>query len=308
MQLEALAPTAIPIVALAPRVEQNDERIVQMWLHGKPDTTGRTYRTALKRFQAYLVPLGSPQLVHVTLSDLQGFVDSLEGLADATRAKIISAIKSLYSFAHHVGYLQYNVAGVIEAPVVRNRLSERILTESEVITMIALEKNPRDRLILRVLYIAGLRVSELVGLRWQDLTARDNGRGQISVFGKGRKTRVILLPETLWAELTAHRERTGEAMLEQPVFAGRLFKKRPGEVPPLTTSQAWRIVKRAAARAGLTKKVSPHWMRHAHASHALDRGCQIHLLSDCLGHASLGVTSRYAHSRPGESSSTYLSS
>jgi integrase/recombinase XerD len=237
---------------------------------------------------------------------LQAFIDSLAGLGDATQAWIISAVKSLFAFGHRLGYLPYNVGAPIVVPTVRNRLSERILTESEVIAMIALEKNPRDRAMLRLFYLAGLRVSELVAVKWEDLSPRENGEAQVSVFGKGRKTRVILLPKSLWSELVALR---GEK-LTGPVFPGRHFKSDGSDSPrrQLTTSQAWRIVKRAAQRAGIPRNVSPHWMRHAHASHALDRGCPVHLLSECLGHASLSTTSRYAHSRPGEGSSKYLSS
>lgn len=70
--------------------------------------------------------------------------------------------------------------------------------------------------------------------------------------------------------------------------------------------QEWNIVRQAADRAGIEKNVSPHWLRHAHASHALDRGAPVHLVKDTLGHASLATTSRYAHANPGDSSARCL--
>jgi integrase/recombinase XerD len=75
---------------------------------------------------------------------------------------------------------------------------------------------------------------------------------------------------------------------------------------PLDASQAWRIVRAAAKAAGIDRIVSPHWLRHAHASHALDRGAKVTVVRDTLGHSSIAVTDRYAHARPGESSGLSL--
>jgi integrase/recombinase XerD len=92
----------------------------------------------------------------------------------------------------------------------------------------------------------------------------------------------------------------GEAKAANPIFASR----KGGEA--LDVSQVRRIVYAAARKAGFEKRVSPHWMRHAHASHALDRNAPIHLVQATLGHASVATTGRYLHARPTESSSFYL--
>jgi len=178
----------------------------------------------------------------------------------------------------------------------QDTLTERILTESEVQVMIALETNPRNRAMLRLLYGVGLRVSELCALTWRDLTGRGDF-GQATVFGKGSKTRFVLLPATIWQELMSIR---GAAGSDAPVFPSR---KQGGH---LTRSQVMRIVRAAAQRAGIDAKVSPHWLRHAHASHSLDRGAPIHLVQQTLGHASVATTSRYLHARPQDSSARFL--
>ena len=116
-------------------------------------------------------------------------------------------------------------------------------------------------------------------------------------FGKRGKTRTILLKPKSWAQLLAIR---GDAGAVDPVFRSR---KGCGH---LDSSQVRRIVYAAAKKAGLEQKVSPHWMRHAHASHALDRSAPIHLVQATLGHASVSTTGRYLHARPTESSSFYL--
>jgi integrase/recombinase XerD len=172
--------------------------------------------------------------------------------------------------------------------------------------VIAHAKKGRDRALVRTLYIGGLRVAEAVGLRSRDLVARDDGRGgQIGVFGKGAKTRPILLPGGLFEELSVLALPDPEA----PLF--RSQKKGPDGGPrPITARQAERIVNATARRAGLknASEVSPHWMRHAHASHAMDRGAKIHLVQATLGHSDISTTGRYLHARPDESSALYLGS
>ena len=129
-----------------------------------------------------------------------------------------------------------------------------------------------------------------------DLQPRTDG-GQVTVFGKGSKTRVVLLPNAIWRELLRFRQ---HADLSAPVFASR---SGGGHLHP---SMVERIVTKAAERAGVEGKVSPHWLRHSHATHALERGAPIHLVQATLGHASVATTGRYLHARPTDSSSRYL--
>src|ERR1035441_1422069 len=142
---------------------------------------------------------------------------------------------------------------------------------------------------------SAVRVSELCGLCWRDAQANGDG-GQITVFGKGDQTRSIQLPASVWKNLEKWR---GDAGDDQPLFPSR---KRGGALRPLAVL---RVVRQAAVRAGIDLAVSPHWMRHAHASHALDRGAPIHLVQATLGHASITTTGRYLHARPNDSSSRF---
>ncbi len=180
-------------------------------------------------------------------------------------------------------------------PRIKDTIAERILPEETVLKMLALEPMPRNQSVLRLLYGAGLRVSELCGLGWRDMQEREDA-GQITVYGKGGKTRHVLLSSGTWDALTDIRGEAGDAA---PVFVSRTGG-------PLSRTQAFRIVRAAAKRAGVEKDVSPHWLRHAHASHALDRGAAVHLVQATLGHSSVATTGRYLHARPTESSSRYL--
>jgi site-specific recombinase XerD len=169
--------------------------------------------------------------------------------------------------------------------------------------MLALEPNARNHALLCVLYGAGLRVSEVVALTWAEIHERDGGRAQLTIHGKGSKTRHVLISVATWEELKALQ---GEARPEAPVFISRGGGRVNNRGGALTDRQVRVIVRNAARRAGIAKDVSPHWLRHAHASHAQDRGAPPHLVMRTLGHGSLAITGRYTHVRPTASSSDYL--
>lgn len=270
-------------------------RILDLWLHGRSPHTQRAYRADVERFLAFC---GKP-LRQVTLGDLQAWADQLEaqGLAAATRARALSAVKSLLAWAHRAGLLPVNVGAALRPPAVRQRLAERILPEEAVQRMLALTREPRDQALLRLLYGAGLRVSEACGLNWRDVQPREDGTGQVTVWGKGAKERTVRVSTTTWRALQALRR--PEHGPDDPVFRSRKGRR-------LSTVQAWRIIREAARRAGIEAPVSPHWLRHAPASHALDHGAPIHLVQSTLGHASVATTGRYLHARPGDSSAFYL--
>ena len=283
--------SALPIPAQA----DSDRELVAMWVaRSASPGTRRKYRAQAARFLAFV----AKPLALVRLGDVQAYLATLEGQAPATRANATAALKSLFSFAQELGYLRFNVGKAVKAPPVKNTLAERILAEPDTLLMIRLEPNARNRALLTLLYGAGLRISEVTGLRWRDLAERD-GAGQVTVYGKGGKTRVVLLPASVWQDVQALAVGDGAVDPNAPVFRSR----RGGH---LTTRQAQRLVDAAAARAGIRAGVSPHWLRHAHATHALERGAPIHLVQQTLGHASVAPTGRYLHARPTESSAQYL--
>jgi integrase/recombinase XerD len=272
-----------------------DRQLIAAWLHGRSPHTIRAYAGDAERFLTFSAKL----LRNVTVADLQTFADSLASLAPASRYRTLSAVKSLLAFGHRVGYLPYDAGRVVRLPAVRNRLAERILPELELQRILAVESDPRNRALLVLLYASGIRVSEVCGLSWRDLQPNGDG-GQVTVLGKGGTTRAVTVPKSVWDALAALRAH--DARPDDPVFASRKAinggRLRPAAV--------FRIVRKAAARAGIDLPVSPHWFRHAHASHALDRGAPIHLVQATLGHASISTTGRYLHARPKESSSQFL--
>jgi site-specific recombinase XerD len=278
-------------VAVMSRQADSDEHVLQLWLDGRSRHTVRAYGNDAREF---LCHVGKP-LALVTVGDVQDYGASAKHLSTASRARKLSVVKSLLTFAHRIGYLPFNVGAPVKLPAIKSTLAERILSEADVHRMLALEPDVRNRAFLTLLYAAGLRISEACGLTWRDVQPRDQG-GQITVFGKGGKTRAVLLPPSVWRAVA---ELRNGASADDPVFASRTGGH-------LDASAGLRIVKSAAKRAGLGDNISPHWLRHAHASHSLDRGAPIHLVQATLGHASVATTGRYLHARPAESSARYL--
>jgi integrase/recombinase XerD len=286
-----IEPSSRQIVRLPEQT--TDEQLIDLWLHGRCATTKRGYRGEIER----LLRFTTKSLHQIRLTDLQSFADSLAAseLVPATRRRTLAAVKSLFAFGHRLGYLPFDTARPLRLPPLRDTLNERILDESQVQRMLALERHPRNNVMLTLLYATGVRVSELCGLRWSDCCERGTA-GQVSVLGKGHRVRTILLPASVWRRLIGLR---GDAAPENPVFRSR----KSGHLHP---SQVLRIVKAAAARAGIDRNVVVHTLRHCHASHSLERGAPIHLVQSTLGHSQISTMGRYLHARPNDSSSRFL--
>lgn len=266
--------------------------LINLWLHGKSANTVDGYRRYAERF---FTSVGNKPMSEVTLMDFQLWEMSLK-CSDNSKRVAVGAIKSLFSFAKELGVISSNLGILVKSPSAKNRLAERILTEEEVHSVINNVTTQRDRVIIRLLYFAGLRVSELCALKWRDLKDRKDGGGQITVFGKGDKTRAVLVGKGIWREINDLKDYAGQ---NDPVFVSR-------EGGHLHRSMVFLIVKNAAKSAGLEGNVSPHWLRHSHASHSLDRGAPIHLLQKTLGHSSVAITEMYLHAKPTDSSGLYL--
>lgn len=276
--------------------QEIDARFLLLWLHGKSEKTIEAYRADILRFYGCV----NTSLQAATLEDLQTFSDSLIHLKPTTRARALAAVKSALSFGLKTGYLKVNVGAALPLPRIEDTLAERIMTESNVARLLALETSKRNHAILALLYRAGLRVSELCNLTWRNMQERDQA-GQISVFGKGKKTRQVLIDKETWQEVMNLRT-PGEY-----VFQSRQARSRGVKADRrLDESMVHRIVAGAARRAGIDGHVSPHWMRHAHATHALENGAPITLVKETLGHKSIETTARYTHVRPNASSGQYL--
>lgn len=293
-----------------------EEKLIELWVRLKKSPhTQRAYRRDIEVFCAFV----EKPLASVTLEDALDFYDNLneieiinkrgeaKPLEDNSKRRIINSVKSLYSFAYTSGIFPANVMAAIKPPTAKSAVSQRILSEATVLKLILLEQDPRNHAILHTLYAAGLRVSELCDLRWRHVIRREEGVQLDIMSGKGDKQRHVLLGESTWNVFSAIRE---DAAADDFVFQSRQEVSREGyyKGTRLDTSTVFRIVREAAKRAGVPNwfEVSPHWLRHCHGSHAIDRKAPLTVVRDTLGHSNIAVTNEYAKARPDQSSSHYL--
>lgn len=274
-----------------------DEQVVSLWLQTKNvETTVQAYSRNIAMFLEYV----QPPIGAIKLSHIQDWHQDLMAtpLAERTKAQRIASVRSFFKFAKDIGYIQFNPAKLLKSPRIKDDLAERILTPEEVDGIIDHEQNPRNKAILILFYETAIRVSELCALKWRDVqpgSSRNEFVGQITIFGKGGKTRAIKISPMSW-EAIAHIKNGADQ--DKPVF----LSQKKGH---LARSWVRRIVKKAGERVGI-KGVSPHWFRHSHASHSIEAGAPLPLVRETLGHASISSTSRYLHARPGDSSGRYL--
>ncbi len=287
----------VPINSSRSSQANDDLHLISLWLKGKSDHSQEAYTRDVEQFVDFVdLPLSEIKLQH-----FWDWADHLKklGAQPSTQARKLAAVKSLFSFGHRIGYLRFNVGVAITLPNIPDKLAERILLEEDIVAIVGQAHTLRNRVLLKLFYASGARVSELASVYWGALIPRKNRQGQISLLGKGNKLRTLMLPAPIWKDLMELKSESEFNESNHPVFRSR----KGGS---LSRQQIWRIVRDAARAAGFDKNISPHWLRHAHASHALDHGAPVHLVQESLGHRSLATTSKYTHARPDESSSKYL--
>src|SRR4030095_11299793 len=284
------------LIRRMPRKGNEWERFVPLWLHGRPESTQGMYLPVIKEFREFV----SPKMVgEVALQDLQEFQDKETDAhhKSATIHRKLATVKSLLTWSHRCGLLRFEVGKAPRMPKIHDQVGQKILTPEQIRGIIRGDPVPRNRVLLRVLYLTGIRASEAAGLRWCDLDIRGE-EGQITVLGKGDKIRAIRLATNAWRELQSIRP--AEAQPQERVFTADSGR-------PMHRTTITNLVAAAARRVGIPVKVSAHWMRHGHASHAIEKGAPLTLIAATLGHVSVTTTQRYIHARPEDSSGRYLS-
>ncbi len=219
------------------------------------------------------------------------------GLAPTSLRRRTAAIRGFYRFAYGEGLIAVDVAAQIDLPRMPRLLPET-LTVDEVVRLLETatddEAHLRERALLELLYAAGLRISEALRLDLEDLSFDG---GFVRVVGKGDKERLVPVGEValdvLRRWVAGPRRALISASHVAPVRGGPLFVGDRGR--RFARQQAWAVVKRAAAQAGLDDRVSPHTLRHSFATHLLEGGADLRIVQELLGHASISTTQLYTH-------------
>ena len=232
----------------------------------------------------------------VQYSHLKNFVAELFdlGLSARSQARIISGIKQFYAYLLLENLVANDPSELLEQPKIGRKLPEVMTIEEidELINANNLEKPEgyRNRAMLEVLYSCGLRVSELVELKFSDLFYDE---GFVRVIGKGNKERLVPLSKSVEREIQNYSEKTRSKLKIKKGHENFVFLNRRGS--KLTRVMIFLIIKELALKIDLQKKISPHTFRHSFATHLIEGGANLRAIQEMLGHESIITTEIYTH-------------
>ncbi|AEH50532.1 tyrosine recombinase XerD subunit [Pseudothermotoga thermarum DSM 5069] len=247
------------------------------------ENTFKAYTNDVKNFLSYITSRGLSlqKFSQIDADEYVKYLSKKENLSVTSIARKISALRNFFSFLQLKGLCDRNPWERFKNPKLHRKLPE-FLSHSEIQAMLslALEKSERDYLVLSLLYYCGLRVSELCKLEVADVSFSP---AFVRIrMGKGRKDRIVPLNQLVKERLQNYIEKR-KLRQDEYLFEG------------IHPSTVFRIVKRYAAKCGINRPVHPHTLRHSFATHLLQRGVNIKVVQDLLGHANLSTTSVYLH-------------
>jgi integrase/recombinase XerD len=262
---------------------------------GHSANTVESYLRDLRRLGEFATARGVRDPGRLTRSLLRDFVYLLKdlGLSAASIRRGVSAIRTYFGFLVGEGRVMEDPSDRLESPR-RGRTLPPTLSVSEMEKLLASPQvdEPlawRDRALLELAYGAGLRVSELCGLGLTDLLLTEN---LVRIFGKGGKERLVPIGRSVIGAVSVYLH-TKRPALDRGKSKGRVLLNVRGQ--PLSRVGAWGVVKRASQRAGISKRVTPHTLRHSFATHLLEGGADLRAVQEMLGHADLSTTQIYTH-------------
>jgi integrase/recombinase XerD len=277
----------------------NSDVLADQFIHhlrvekGLAKNTIESYSRDLLRYFAFLeksclLPLKASQI------DIMEYVSSLAGsLSIRSIARNLSSLKVFYRFLMSDGKIQTNPARLISNPKLPRRLPG-VLSGEEVERLLAAPdaqttRGMRDRAMLELLYASGLRVSELVGLRVAGINLE---AGWVRTLGKGSKERMVPMGSKAQQSLKEYLAYSRPSLLKKRSSSYLFVTSR---AKPMSRQAFWKIIKRCGGRAGISKEISPHSLRHSFASHLLEHGADLRSVQIMLGHSDISTTQIYTH-------------
>lgn len=263
---------------------------------GLAKNTLDSYKHDLKIYVTFMNSIGISKFSDIKSSDLEAFVLELSELyySSATIARYIASIRGLHSFLFSTNKVSADITELIEAPQVDRKLPEvlsyemieEILSQIDVTTPLGI----RDRAMIELLYACGLRVSELINLRFSDIFFDDE---IITIFGKGSKERVIPIGTEAIKWLDTYEKKARTFLLKDVKEEGIVFLNQRGK--KITRMGVWKIIDKYVKQTTINFSVHPHSFRHAFATHLLEGGADLRVVQEMLGHSSITTTQIYTH-------------
>ncbi len=250
--------------------------------------TGENYKRDLHQFLSFLKEKGSLFLNLGRIDSRIGrqYLTHMErrSLSRRSIARKISSLRTFFNYLMREDKILQNPFEILSTPKLPKRLPN-FLTPSEAKSLLEAPDNKRDRAILETLYATGMRVSEIAKLKLDDIDLRE---GEIRVLGKGGKERIVLLGSYAKKAIQEYLDTARGEVAENTLFLGRSGRA-------LDERDIERMIKKYCKKVGLTKKVTPHTLRHSFATHLLSGGADLRVVQELLGHATLSTTQVYTH-------------
>ena len=262
---------------------------------GLSKNTISSYGTDLAHFTAHLETKGISDIDRIKRQDIMTYLLSLKdkGISSNSISRALVAIKMFYKFLMQERLAKEDVAGVLESPKLVRPLPN-VLGIAEVDKLLSAPDTRdwmgiRDKAALELMYATGMRVSELVELKMDGLNL---DVGFIKCVGKGSKERIVPLGRAAKEAINRYTEKVRPKLLkarqDSHVFISRLVKK-------ISRQSFWKMIKRCARRARIGKDITPHTLRHSFATHLLEKGADLRVVQEMLGHADISTTQIYTH-------------
>jgi len=270
-----------------------DQFLDAVWVEqGLSENTLSAYGSDLRIFAKWLA---GRSMLEVDGGDLSGFLASRykEGIGNRSSARILSSLRRFYGYYIRENSITVDPTALIEAPHIGRPLPASLSEKDVELLLDAPEiTNPlgfRDRTMLEMLYATGLRVSELVNLKFEQISFR---QGVVRIIGKGNKERLVPVGEEAMSWLESYMSQARKDILGERQCDFLFVTNRADS---MTRQAFWHIIKRHAKKAGITKELSPHTLRHAFATHLLNHGADLRVVQLLLGHSDLSTTQIYTH-------------
>ena len=261
---------------------------------GLAKNTIESYRRDLLKYQEYLKRKGAV-VEKIARSDIQNFLLYIKdkGLSSSSIARNLVAIKVFYRFLVREGFIKDDPASVLDSPKLWKRLPDVLSIDEIQGLMDAPDLSNwmgiRDKAVLELMYATGMRVSEVADLRMDGLNL---DLGFVRCKGKGQKERIVPIGRTASKALAFYLEKVRPPLLKgkvsQHVFITRLGMR-------MSRQSFWKMIKKYVAAANIKKKITPHTLRHSFATHLLERGADLRVVQELLGHANIATTQIYTH-------------
>ncbi|MGR8953082.1 MAG: site-specific tyrosine recombinase XerD [Gammaproteobacteria bacterium] len=276
-----------------PAADLIDHYLDAAWVEqGLSENTLAAYSSDLRIFAAWLKDKPMLEADGGQLSQFLAYRYQ-QGIGNRSTARILSTLRGFYAYYLRENRISVDPTALIESPHIGRPLPES-LSERDVERLLAAPEvthsiGMRDKTMLEMLYATGLRVSELVGLKFEQISFR---QGVVRIIGKGSKERLVPVGEVAMSWLENYMKQARPDLLgERP--CDYLFVTNRAE--GMTRQAFWHIIKRHAKKAGVGKGLSPHTLRHAFATHLLNHGADLRVVQLLLGHADLSTTQIYTH-------------